>query len=577
MFTLTSIAGVFLTALQVLSLSPSETATVRGIVVDGVTGRSLPRAAVQVTDRRVDDLNGLHPAQLSAAALTDNGGRFEIADLPAGPHYVTISRNGYVRTEFGGAASGRPGSPLTLAPGETRELSFALEPAARLAGNVADEQGRPVVGAEVAVVRIGYDADGREYVEAVARTETNDLGDYRLFWLDPGAYLVAVRSEEAVSSAAGLRNAGGTFRSWNVPPARNYLSHYYPGTPSRAAAEPLRLAPGDTMTGVNVRLGPAQAWNLRGRVDVRIGADVRTTVNLLAGSLRPQVDVIGAFVISGQSDSPVAYSAPVGPDGRFQILDVAPGSYRLVAEASVPESRGPDGRPYAIRTSMNIEVRNHVDGIDVVLGPADAVHGRVYTEDSLATDTATPREPPGIRLRNVEGDVVGPLRGVTVSDTGEFVFAHVPRGIYNVELVEPGDRYLKRVRVDDVEADPDRVEIAGPARLDLLVSPNVARIEGEVVGGDGGRVPGASIVLTPVGSDRRTRFRQVMADARGRFELGGLAPGTYRIVAGLDFAENAYFDPGFAARTEDRTEALTVGEGDEADVSLRAAPRGAGR
>ncbi len=577
MFAPTSVAALLLTALQVLSSSSSETATVRGVVVDGVTGRGLPRAAVQITDQRVDALNGLHPTHRNATTLTDNGGRFEVADLPAGPHYVTISRNGYVRMEYGGAASGRPGLPLTLAPGETRELTFTLEPAARLAGRVADEQGRPVVGAEVAAVRAGYDAEGREYLDAVARTETNDLGEYRLFWLEPGKYLVAVRSDEAVFSAADRWNPDGPARSPNVPPARNYLTHYYPGTPSRAAAESLRLAPGDTVTGVNVRLGPAQAWNVGGRVDVRIGADVRATVNLLAGSLRPQVDVIGGFVIGGRSDSPVAYSAPVGPDGRFQMFDVAPGSYRLVAEASVTESRGPDGRPYAIRTSMNIEVRNHIDGIEVVLGPAEVVRGRVFTEDALTTVTVMPQEPPGIRLRTAEGDVMGPSTGVPVSPTGEFVFAHVPSGVYNVELVEPGDRYLKRVRIDDAEADPDRVEIDGPAWLDLLVSPNVARIGGTVVRGDGGPVPGASIVLMPVGSERRTLFRQVMADDRGRFEIGGLAPGEYRIVAGVDFAEYAYFDPGLAARVADWTEALTVGEGDEANLSLHAVPKGAGR
>jgi hypothetical protein len=273
----------------------------------------------------------------------------------------------------------------------------------------------------------------------------------------------------------------------------------------------------------------------------------------------------------------VAYSAVVGPDGRFEISGVVPGSYRLVAQANIPESRGLDRRPYVVRTGTNIEVRNRdVDGIELPLGPSAEVRGRVFVEDALPSVTATPGEPPRIRLRTAGGEVVGPSTGVPASTTGEFVFSHVPRGTYSVELAEPGDRYLERVRIDDTEAEPNAVEINGPAVLDLLVSPNVARIAGTVVRDDGTPVPGASIVLMPA-SERRTLDRQVMADAAGRFSIGGLAPGEYRIVAGVDFHDFAYFDPGFRTRVGSWTDVVTVVEGEEAELPLRVVPRGTGR
>src|SRR5262245_17637885 len=75
----------------------------------------------------------------------------------------------------------------------------APEPAktGTITGRIISHLGQPIANADVQAVKVGY-REGQRVFVAVRSAITNDLGEYRLFWLPAGTYYVNVL-------AAGVR------------------------------------------------------------------------------------------------------------------------------------------------------------------------------------------------------------------------------------------------------------------------------------------------------------------------------------------------------------------------------------
>jgi hypothetical protein len=85
------------------------TATISGVVVnDEDRPQPVRRAVVTLTGP------DLRP---SRGAVTDDEGRFTIANLPAGRFTLTVSRASYVTSVYGAKRPGRPGTPLNITAG----------------------------------------------------------------------------------------------------------------------------------------------------------------------------------------------------------------------------------------------------------------------------------------------------------------------------------------------------------------------------------------------------------------------------------------------------------------------------
>ena len=169
-----------------------ESATLEATVVDG---DGTPIAGVTVEATRPDAW-GEGTALAPRRATTDDAGRVRFAGLHTGPLAVA----------FRGPGAAPVGRDLVLEEGATESLQVVLEPAARLAGTVRDEEGTPVVGAEVQ--HGGYG----DLLGSYARTDAE--GRYRLNELPVGEVRVEVTHERG-SALFEASLASGQERVWD--------------------------------------------------------------------------------------------------------------------------------------------------------------------------------------------------------------------------------------------------------------------------------------------------------------------------------------------------------------------------
>src|SRR5262249_24802307 len=105
---------------------------------------------------------------------------------------------------------------------------------------------------------------------------TNDLGEYRLFWLPPGEYLVGAtllganapsNDFELIPGGIARRVIGpSSGESIELPNDDAAVPFYFPGTTDPARAEALVLQPGTVRSSVNFNIVATMARRVRGVV-----------------------------------------------------------------------------------------------------------------------------------------------------------------------------------------------------------------------------------------------------------------------------------------------------------------------
>ncbi len=218
------VAGVLVLAPNVVGRS-AESARITGVVVttDG-TPQPVRRAIVALSGG---------PLALSLNAITDDDGRFEIAEVPAGRFTISVSRASYVTIGYGAAAPERAGVPLVVEDGQrVTGIRLLLARGAAVAGTVRDADGEPTPGALVGLAK----RSGADRVTLPLTVETNDRGDYRFFGLAAGEYFVVARTPFAVAvrpdssksrrlrrSIAPCRSSPGEAGTWTPRECRRAL------------------------------------------------------------------------------------------------------------------------------------------------------------------------------------------------------------------------------------------------------------------------------------------------------------------------------------------------------------------
>jgi Carboxypeptidase regulatory-like domain len=167
-------------AAQTAAVRQPEKCAIEGAVTR--SGSGLPLDKVEITI----DIKGAQEPPL--VTTTDANGHFVVANLEPGHYSLRAERTGYVGQTYGQRKKNREGVILILGPGEKlRGIDFRLVATGVITGHVLGEDNEPIVGAYVQASEFRYSQGRRRLLEG-GRASTNDLGEYRIYGLQPGHY-----------------------------------------------------------------------------------------------------------------------------------------------------------------------------------------------------------------------------------------------------------------------------------------------------------------------------------------------------------------------------------------------------
>jgi hypothetical protein len=512
---------------------------IAGIVLDGSENSPLRRAIVT--------LSTVEAQPQDAVAWTDTNGRFSFGYLPPGRYQLRVTKDGYQPAANGAGNSRRPPAIIQLAAGETRsDFIFHLQLISSISGVVLDEDGDPLSGVQVQVMRPDFQRGKRKLMPGpMAMTVSN--GHYRLSGLVGGQYaLTAVRRSGSVVKIHPEATAG------EPPQAYSYASQYYPGAARADAATLITVQPGQEISSIDFRLQARPSGPLGGKIIMPPGAGSvkEAAVSIVSTDF-------GDRMVMGYGASP--------PDYRFGGGQFAPGSYVLVAQAIIDGKRyrgvqtidlGPQGlRDLAIPIEAGIDLFGSVS----IEGPDAGKHAASFV--SLVPGDDIPWNAPPLRA-NVNKD-------------GSFKIAGVPPGIWDINAgpIPPGG-YLKSMRLGDQDVLTEEMLIRSSTAepLKIVLSTRAATIEGDVVQGD--QPTRAAVLLAPDGKFRHvTSFnRFAAADDQGHFEIKNATPGEYRLYAFEELDQRSIQDRDFLKPFEKSGVPVTLREGPNDSQKLSLIP-----
>jgi len=210
--------------------------------------------------------------------------------------------------------------------------------------------------------------------------QSNDLGEFRLFGLLSGEYIVQATPNHNFGSQA--------------PSATTRITTFYPGTSDPAAAQRISVGPGQTVGDIAMTMIEVPAFQVSGVVLTEAGrpvANAMVRLQVEEGGVRP-FQMMGSW-----------HQSRTDASGRFTIDGVTSGTYTLLAVAPVVLSRAapPPSGPAQSGGALSFGVSGgFVSGS--VGGGLTTETGPDGTTVHYADDTAT-RVPVTVNDANVSG------------------------------------------------------------------------------------------------------------------------------------------------------------------------------
>lgn len=466
------------------------TGLIIGQVITGDAGTPVRRARVNLSGT---ELRG------QRSTMTDDEGRFVFTLVPAGRYTMTASKAGFVSIAYGAKTAGRAGTPIQLADGQKLESKpISMPKGGVVTGVVMDEYGEPSPGTSVRALRLVM-RTGEKRLESAGTSTTDDRGQYRIYGLQPGKYIVTAQPRNTglgglqVSVAAEIENAlqqmqqqlgrgagqagmggrGGAGRGGQLgdllqgmaggrgqqmieqlqqqldpdgQAAVGYAPVFFPGTTSPSAATSVEIVVGQERYGVDFQLQLVSTSNVTGALTGADGA-------VPAGA---QVTLAPVDTLPGLPGGTQTVRA--NQTGAFSFRNVAPGQYRVsaraqvrtpVAETEAPAAaagrggRGGGGRGGAPAEILWAHADITVDGRDVSdvalhLQKGMTVSGRLAFDGAkLLAPTDFSRVRVMLTAVGTQDTEFGGLPNATVDSTGRFTIVGVPPGRYSLRGTAP--------------------------------------------------------------------------------------------------------------------------------------------
>jgi protocatechuate 3,4-dioxygenase beta subunit len=476
------------------------TGSISGRVTAADTGLPIRRAVVTLAAQR-------------RATHTDHEGRYQFTQLPPGQYTIFANpgnhRADYQSLPYGATlstATGMPNrvKPIELADGqEIANADIALPRSGVITGTVLDVDGQPLSRLSVSVLAV---RPGSEPMQR-GGSSTDDRGQYRIFGLPAGDYIVRANPQQGGPPVDVEGDALG------------FAPTYAPNTP--VMTEAMRVRVGQAGEAVaDIRLVETRVFRISGILVNSRGEPHRNSSVMLARANE-----------AGFS----SFGSSVSATGEFTFRGVPPGTYEVVGRympAVQPGAMvrpGADGQEFA---SVTVEVgTGDVENLLLSTRPGATVTGRIVLEGAV----------PEGRRANVF--VQTPARQQFMgSPTVEVVdTAFTLKNVFTPVLLRGsfgGTGWgLKAVllRGRDITDQPTAFTDQDSGHLQVVFTASAPSIEGMVTDERGQPVTEASIMV--FGEDPETwgphssYSRRSSLDKEGRYKLVGLREGRYFAVA----------------------------------------------
>ena len=535
------------------SMAPQTgTARLRGRVVGGESGQALRRAMVRLQGQEFRE---------GRIASTDEEGRWEIKDLPAGRYNLTASKGGYVQLNYGQRRPFERGRPIELADGQTLEnVNFNLPRGSVIAGRIVDEFGEPIADAMVSALHYRTFSGRRRLVPVGRFGSTDDMGHFRLYGLAPGDYYVSATLRPM--GMMGIESSDVT---------TSYAPTYYPGTGSEQQADRITVGLGAETSGITFSLLPVRT--------------VKITGTAVDSSGKPMA---GAFVMlredrrSGDGSFTMMFGGGgnrVRDDGTFVLPNVAPGDYVLEARPmGMMGPRGRDDDPEAAFATISVGGED-VTGVTLIGTKGTSLRGQVVVQPaSAATGIKASDVSVNAMAKNPDAPLV--FMGGEMRERIEADWTFELKAVQSPVLIRtfrtPAGYSLKAVLLNGADVTDTGVAFkpGEPVTgLQVVLSSTSSGVAGSVSDDKGKPVADyAAIVFSEDPTKWGYMSRHVtMArpDQQGGFQAKNLPPGRYMAVAVEAVEEGQETDPEFLERLRSLATAFTLGEGEQRSVSLK--------
>jgi len=389
---------------------------------------------------------------------------------------------------------------------------------------VRDDAGEAIVGAQVIASRRQFVVGEWQYV-GVDSEMTDDNGDFRIFGLLPGDYIVSVGSTPVAPNQQGETQP----QDANKPAL--FPRTYYPQANDRILALPVSLAPGDVRYGVNFTLPPVTTHRITGRLLGPDAAVAAQTVKLVP------MDASWATDDGGKTISL--------PDGTFEFEHVVDGRYRIqagdvtprtwTAGSGTPMADAIDtARPYCGTAEVTVQGAN-LKLPDIEMVQTAAVAGRL--ELVRKGRGQAPSEPRAIQVSG-EPAQAGLSRAVHVTATPGVPFAvsNLIPGAYFVRASGiPSGWALKSIDVGGSDAIDHAVDLKdADAIVTIELGDRATELIGTVRDPRMQAAQGAAVIILPADVPRENwspnRMRETRTSTSGVFTVRGLPPGDYMVI-----------------------------------------------
>ena len=521
---------------------------------------------------RVDLIKSPAGGPAAYTATTSAEGAFLISGIQPGEYRLLATRDdGLLPAEYGQKAPGVRGLPITVGAGASlRDIKIAMASPGAISGRIFDRSGDAVGHAQVQALRSFY-RDGVRMLSIAQSVQTNDLGEYRLFWLAPGQYYITaslIDTEVQMASMYIRRPEETLYHDETNGPviSRRVLESgeireevhppmYFPGTTDIRSATKVDVRAGADLRGTDIRLtGGVPARRIRG---------------VVIDSSKGQ-PAAGASVIAIPENSGPYIVIPNGkanPAGVFEISGVAPGSYFLFATFGGGIARGGPAARLRVEVggedlqnvTLNVPQPFDLPGRFVVEGKSDI--------DLTRLQINIRQDPDIFGMPNPQQDYrAGTANPNATRPDGSFTLAGVGAGDFRIGVTYSGiptngtplnfspGTYLKSIRLGTSDVLKNGLHLDGPpqGRVEIVLGVGEGAIAGSVVNDKKENIPNVVVTLVPDATLRfRTDlYRTVATDVSGHFDLKNVPPGDYKIFAWDDAENGSWLDPEFLKNYE---------------------------